>query len=117
MKSFPTFAQRAALAVLLLAVAPICLAQQGDPTPRKGIDPWDKATVTQIEAKRWIIGAQSQQAGDTAIRGNKPGSKSCVTNVGTTPQPQGQTPRYGPTPGGRQGRITVVNGNVINVCK
>lgn len=112
MKSF-----LALTAAMLLVSSPMCFAQQGDPTPRKDIDPWDKATVTQIQAKRWIIGAQAQQNGDTQIRGNKPGSKSCVTNVGTTPQPQGRTPRYGPTPGGRQGRITVVNGNIINVCK
>lgn len=117
MKSYSAFAKRAALAALLLAVAPVCLAQQGDPTPRKGIEPWDKATVTQHQAKRWIIGAVAQQAGDTAIRGNKPGSKSCVTNVGTTPQPPANTPRYGPQPGGRQSRVVVVNGDVINVCK
>jgi len=117
MKSFQAFTRRVAFAAVLLTASPMGLAQQADPTPRKRIDPWDQATVTQIQAQRWVIGAKAQQMGDTTIQGNKPGSKSCVTNVGTTPPPPARTPRYGPTPGGRQGRITVVNGNIINVCK
>lgn len=119
MRTHPStrFPRRGLIAALLL-FAPLCNAQQGDPTPRRHIEPWDKAKVSQIEAKRWLIGAQ-QQPGDTQVLGTR-GSKTCITNVGTTPAPQGpgtSTPRYGPTPGGRQSRVVVVNGSVINVCK
>lgn len=112
------------LAIALLAglvASPLCRAQQQDPTPRRDIDPWDRSQVMQAQAKRWLIGAQQQQPQDTRVLASKVGSKTCITNVGTTTQPtQGpgsSTPRYGPTPGGRQSRVVVVNGSVINVCK
>ncbi|HEY4582513.1 MAG TPA: hypothetical protein VIG88_06575 [Lysobacter sp.] len=115
---------RNAIAVLLLAVPALALAQQQDPTPRKDIDPWDRAKVTQAQAKRWIGFGTRQVAGDTAVTGNRPGSpaRTCITNVGTTTAAPstvgGFTPRYGPAPQGQNGnRVVVVNGSVINVCK
>lgn len=110
----------ALLTIALLSAAPLCQAQQQDPTPRKDIDPWDRSQVLQAQAKRWLIGATQQQPNDTRVLTSKVGSKACVTNVGTTTQTQGpgsSTPRYGPTPGGSQNRVVVVNGSVINVCK
>lgn len=111
----------ALFALVLLAAAPFAQAQQQDPTPRKDIDPWDRSQVMQAQAKRWLIGAQAQQPQDTRVLGGKAGSKTCITNVGTTTQPTQPagsfTPRYGPSPGGNQNRVVVVNGSVINVCK
>jgi hypothetical protein len=104
-----------------LAASSLCQAQQQDPTPRKDIDPWDRSQVMQAQAKRWLIGAQQQQPQDTRVLASKVGSKTCITNVGTTTQqpqaPGSFTPRYGPAPGGKQNRVVVVNGSVINVCK
>jgi len=116
-----THARYAFVLLAGLAASSLCHAQQQDPTPRKDIDPWDRSQVLQAQAKRWLIGAEQQQPGDTRVLGNKVGSKTCITNVGTTTQqPQGPgsfTPRYGPSPGGKQPRVVVVNGSVINVCK
>lgn len=112
-----------ATAVLALACAPV-FAQQGDPTPRRDIDPWDRAKVQQAQAKRWIGFGTRQVAEDTTSTGNSVGrgAETCITNVGTTtgqPATVGNfTPRYGPTPrGSNQDRVVVVNGSVINVCK
>ena len=110
-------------AVLLIAAVP-ALAQQQDPTPRKDIDPWDRAKVTQAQAKRWIGFGTQQVGSDTTVTAYRAGSgaKTCITNVGTTTASPstvgGFTPRYGPAPQGqRNDRVVVVNGSVINVCK
>lgn len=110
-------------AMLALACAP-ALAQQGDPTPRRDIDPWDRAKVSQAQAKRWIGFGTRQTAEDTTRTGNGVGrgAETCITNVGTTtgqPATVGNfVPRYGPTPRGQNSdRVVVVNGSVINVCK
>ncbi|WP_133480125.1 hypothetical protein [Cognatilysobacter segetis] len=112
------------LTLALLGASTVCPAQQQDPTPRRDIDPWDRAKVQQAQAKRWIGFGTRQVADDTTVLGNGVGSsaRTCITNVGTTTnQPAtvgGFTPRYGPAPRGQtQDRVVVVNGSVINVCK
>lgn len=112
------------VAIALLGAAAPALAQQQDPTPRKDIDPWDRAKVTQAQAKRWIGFGTRQVGSDTTVTANRAGSaaKTCITNVGTTTASPtavgGFTPRYGPAPQGqRNDRVVVVNGSVINVCK
>lgn len=113
--------------VLAIALACACapaLAQQGDPTPRRDIDPWDRAKVSQVQAKRWLGFGTRQTAEDTTQTGNGVGrgAQTCITNVGTTaaqPATVGNfVPRYGPAPRGQNSdRVVVVNGSVINVCK
>ncbi|GAB2610665.1 hypothetical protein [Novilysobacter erysipheiresistens] len=116
-------ARIAGLALVLAVLAPLAQAQQKDVTPRRGIDPWDRAKVSQVQAKRWIAGATSQTPQDTTVIDSGPGGgKTCITNVGTTAQTPTTvgsfTPRYGPSPRGQQQeRVVVVNGSVINVCK
>lgn len=109
--------------VAALAAAP-AFAQQQDPTPRRDIDPWDRAKVSEAQAKRWIGYGTRQTARDTTVLGGGVGSaaKTCITNVGTTTGSPatvgGFTPRYGPVPANqRNDRVVVVNGSVINVCK
>ncbi|WP_334118274.1 hypothetical protein [Limnobacter sp.] len=87
-------------------------AKQEDPTPRREMSPRDAATVTNIQAKRWTTFGQAQQIARTES-GNKPGQKSCVTQVGQPSQPVNDAPKYGPrqTP-----QMVVVTGSVINVC-
>lgn len=87
-------------------------AKQEDPTPRREMSPRDAATVTNIQAKRWTTFGQAQQIARTES-GNKPGQKSCVTQVGQPSAPVNDSPKYGPrqTP-----QMVVVTGSVINVC-
>ena len=110
--------------LVALVASSAAFAQQQDPTPRRDIDPWDRAKVTQAQAKRWIGFGTRQTARDTTVIGGGVGSaaKTCITNVGTTTGSPatvgGFTPRYGPVPGNqRNDRVVVVNGSVINVCK
>lgn len=111
------------LLVAALAAGPV-FAQQQDPTPRRDIDPWDRAKVSEAQAKRWIGFGTQQVGSDTRVVGGQAGSaaKTCITNVGTTTASPatvgGFTPRYGPVPANqRNDRVVVVNGSVINVCK
>lgn len=118
-----TSARVAGLALALTLLAPLAQAQQKDVTPRRGIDPWDRAKVSQVQAKRWIGTAVTQDAAHTEVIDTGPGgAKACITNIGTTTQAPTTvgsfTPRYGPSPRGQQEeRVVVVNGSVINVCK
>lgn len=118
-----TIARVAGLALTLTLLAPLAQAQQKDVTPRRGIDPWDRAKVSQVQAKRWIGTAVTQDAAHTEVIDTGPGgAKACITNIGTTAQAPSTvgsfTPRYGPSPRGQQEeRVVVVNGSVINVCK
>lgn len=113
----------AGLVLAMTVLAPLAQAQQKDVTPRRGIDPWDQAKVSQVQAKRWVGFGTQQAIEDTEVINNGPGGgKTCITNVGTTTQSPTTvgnfTPRYGPSPRGQQQeRIVVVNGSVINVCK
>ena len=123
MSMLATSARIVGLALVLTVLAPLAHAQQKDVTPRRGIDPWDRAKVSQVQAKRWIGAAMSQDVADTEVIDTGPGgAKACITNIGTTAQAPTTvgsfTPRYGPSPRGQQEeRVVVVNGSVINVCK
>lgn len=89
-------------------------AGQGDPTPRKDIEPWDKAKVTSIEAQQWTRFGADVKRVDT-MSGNIPGKQSCTTTIGAPPQPANQQqPRFGPQP---KSQTVVVTGSVISVCK
>jgi len=103
-----------AAAVALAYSAGATAAGQGDPTPRKEIEPWDKAKVLSIEAQQWgRFGADAKRT-DTRS-GNIPGKQSCTTTIGASPQPANQQqPRFGPQP---KSQTVVVTGSVINVCK
>jgi hypothetical protein len=107
-----------ALAALALAAGAAAAAGpgQGDPTPRKEIDPWDKAKVTHIEAKQWMLAAPETTRSDS-VTGAIPGKRSCTTNIGVTAQraPKQQPPRFGPQ--AQQNQLVVVTGDVINVCR
>lgn len=102
-----------AVAATLACCAGAAATGQGDPTPRKDIDPGDKAKVTGIEAKRWTLGRDEVKRTDT-VSGNVPGKRSCTTNVGAAPPPPGRELRFGPQP---KSQTVVVTGSVINVCK
>jgi len=109
------------LTVVALALAAGAAAAAGpgqsDPTPRKDIDPWDKAKVTHIEAKRWVLTGPETTRSDT-VTGAIPGKRSCTTNIGAAAPnapKQPQPPRFGPQP--QQSQLVVVTGDVINVCK
>ncbi len=106
-------------AVIALAaaagIAGAAAAGQGDPTPRKDIDPWDKAKVTHIEAKRWALTGPETTRTDT-VAGGVPGKRSCTTNIGAAGQPAAKPPlRFGPQ--AQKNQLVVVTGDVINVCK
>jgi hypothetical protein len=111
------------MGALLASPALPALAQQQDPTPRKGLEPWDTAQVQQIQAKRWLGTRTRQSEQETLVNSNSTaaGARTCVTNVGTTTQAPGAAgyiPRYGPSPANsRQNRVVVVTGSIINVCK
>ncbi|UXI66570.1 hypothetical protein [Tahibacter amnicola] len=108
----------ALVAVAALLSLRVAQAQQNDVTPRKEIDPWDRAAVNQVQAKRWLGFGSTQRTTDTTMVPSAVGAKVCVTNVGTTQAPSGpMAPRYGPQSETRNERIVVVNGNVINLCK
>jgi hypothetical protein len=110
----PTTLRFLAAAAALACTASVAAAGQGDPTPRKDIEPWDKAKVISIEAQQW--GRFGTQAVRTDTRsGNIPGKQSCTTTVGAPPPPANQQPlRFGPQP---KSQTVVVTGSVINVCK
>ena len=102
-----------AAAAMLACCAGVAAAAQGDVTPRKDIDPWDKAKVTGIEAKRWTLSGDALKRTQT-VSGNTPGQRSCTTNIGAVAPPTGQQLRFGPQP---KDQVVVVTGSVINVCK
>ncbi len=107
---------RIAVAALALAAGAAAAAGpgQGDPTPRKDIDPWDKAKVQHLEAKRWSQTGPQTTRTDTVV-GGIPGQRSCTTNVGAAPPPPDKQPRFGPQQ--QKNQLVVVTGDVINVCK
>jgi len=100
-----------AIAALALA-AGAAAAGQGDVTPRKDIDPWDRAKVTGIEAQRWTRGADVKRT-DT-VTGTIPGKQSCTTTIGPASPPADKEPRYGPQ---QKSSVVVVTGSVINACR
>ena len=120
-------ALKVTLVFCFTSMAATAFAQQQSPTPRKTMSPLDQSKVSVVQAKRWVnFGANEQIDNVQQIqqqRGmNGPiGSKACITNIGTTTQPNGAsgfTPRYGPaSTDPNKGRIVVVKGDVINVCK
>lgn len=101
--------------------------KDGDPTPRRSLDPIDAAKVKQFEAKRWLdFGARSAGSGigreqlrpDTT--GSIPGRRSCTTQIGPSANeslgPGGRsvdTPRFGQ----RRDAPVIITGSVINVCR
>ena len=100
-------------------------ASDGDPTPRKGIDPADAALIKQFEAKRWLGTAPGTQGGTsdqvrTSISGSIPGRQSCNTQIGPA-APSAVGPAGQPTTSPRFGQaresVVLVTGNVINVCR
>jgi len=102
----------------LAAVAALALgagaagAGQGDVTPRKDIDPWDRAKVTGIEAQRWTRAVDAKRT--ATVTGTIPGKQSCITSIGPASPPDGKQPRYGPQ---QKSSVVVVTGSVINVCR
>jgi hypothetical protein len=97
----------------------------GDPTPRKGIDPSDAALIKQFEAKRWLGTAPGNQGGSsdqvrTSTSGSIPGRQSCNTQIGPSAPaavgPAGQ-PTTSPRFGQARDSVVLVTGNVINVCR
>jgi hypothetical protein len=94
-----------------LLLSGIAFGQQKDVTPRRDIDPWDRAQVEQVQAKRWTRGGVDVQRIQT-VTGGVPGKQSCSTTVGPAAPAQPQ-PRFGPQP---KPQTVVVTGSVINVC-
>ena len=104
-------------------------AKDGDPTPRRSMDPADAAVVKQFEAKRWlgfganggngINGVQPEQV-RSGVSGSIPGRRSCTTQIGPAAPadlgPAGQ-PTTSPRFGQSKDNIVVVTGSVINVCR
>jgi hypothetical protein len=97
----------------------------GDPTPRKGIDPSDAAVIKQFEAKRWLSTAPGTVGGSsdavrTNVSGSIPGRQSCNTQIGPSAPaavgPAGQ-PTSSPRFGQARNSVVLVTGNVINVCR
>ena len=101
----------ATAAASLLVLAGAAYGQQKDVTPRRDIDPWDRAQVQQVQAKRWTKGGVDVQRTQT-VAGSVPGRQSCSTTVGPA-APAQQQPRFGPQP---KPQTVVVTGSVINVC-
>lgn len=99
--------------------------KDGDPTPRRGLDPIDAAQVKQFEAKRWLdFGARGATRGSEQVRpdvaGSLPGQRNCTTQIGPSASgpvgPGGQsigTPRFGQ----RKDAPVIITGSVINVCR
>jgi hypothetical protein len=102
---------RSSAAAAFLLLPAIALGQQKDVTPRRDIDPWDRAQVQQVQAKRWTKGGVDVERTRT-VTGGVPGKQSCSTTVGPAAPAQAQ-PRFGPQP---KPQTVVVTGNVINVC-
>ncbi len=102
---------RAAAAAAFLLLPVVAAGQQKDVTPRRDIDPWDRAQVQQVQAKRWTRGGVDVQRTQT-VSGAVPGKQSCSTTVGPA-APAELRPRYGPQP---KPQTVVVTGSVINVC-
>lgn len=99
--------------------------KDGDPTPRKGIDPADAATIKQIEAQRWLrtgAGLKGASTGQvrTSVSGSIPGRQTCSTQIGPAAAgdvgPAGQ-PTTSPRFGQPRESIVLVTGSVINVCR
>lgn len=105
-----------------VAAAP---AQDGDPTPRKGIGPADAAKVKQFEAQRWLgFGARSSgsqaEGVQSSVSGVIPGQRSCTTQIGPTAPPNlgaAGRPNSSPRFGQNNDNVVVVTGSVIAVCR
>lgn len=125
-----TFARTRLRPVVLLIASSLALgpawpqqAKDGDPTPRKGIDPIDAAKVKQFEARRWLgfgaDGVQPEQVRST-VNGSIPGRRSCTTQIGPSAGadtgPAGQ-PVTSPRFGRGNDSTVIVTGSVINLCR
>jgi hypothetical protein len=107
------------LGAVLACASATTFAADGDPTPRRSMDPHDHAKVQQIKAQRWMnFGANDNAVSHTDYQGAGSGSKGCTTNIGSTPASAPRageaSGRYGPQP--RQTTV-IVTGSVINACK
>ena len=101
--------------------------RDGDPTPRRSLDPIDAAKVKQFEAKRWLdFGARGAGSGigrdqvRPDVTGSIPGRRNCTTQIGPSATeslgPGGrsvETPRFGQ----RRDTPVIITGSVINVCR
>jgi hypothetical protein len=107
------------LTLLLASISSAAFAGDGDPTPRRGMDPKDNAQLLYVKAQRWNISGADQAVATQTLNHSASGTtKGCVINIGSPPTQDPRagisSGRYGPQP---KSPPVFVAGSIFSTCK